>query len=249
MKGKVVIMDVFKNKVVVVAIRIIVVIFLGLFILNISSLVMMFSLVSPDLLKSKPWLGGFSTHTTMLVLSVLIMLALSKGKIATYGFKLARNIQLKRIVLLSLVIGIIGTLIQSCIPREETAFSFLGDYSFIQIMIFVWIYASICEEVLTRGLIQGCLEPLTKFGFSVFKLHISLPVLISALFFAFMHIMLLTTGMGNATVFIIVLFAFILGIIAGYYRQKTESLIPAIIVHMFFNIGGTCAGLLTGLPV
>ena len=29
-----------------------------------------------------------------------------------------------------------------------------------------------------------------------------------------------------------------LGIVAGYHREKTESLIPAIIIHGLFNIGG-----------
>ena len=30
----------------------------------------------------------------------------------------------------------------------------------------------------------------------------------------------------------------LLGIVAGYYREKTGSLIPAIIIHALFNIGG-----------
>ncbi len=199
----------------------------------------------PDLMKSKPWIGGFINHTTMLVISIIIMLLLSKSKISTYGFKSARNIQLKPIILLSLSIGIIGALIQSFFPIKQ--FDSIENFSFIQIVIFIWIYASICEEVLTRGLIQGYLSPLTKYRFTVFKVPISLPVLISALFFASMHLMLLTTGMGIATVFNIILFAFILGIIAGYYREKTGSLITAIIVHMLFNVGGTCGGLLIEL--
>ena len=45
-------------------------------------------------------------------------------------------------------------------------------------------------------------------------------------------------------VLIAVLFAFVLGIVAGYYRQKTESLIPAILVHMLANVGGSLAGFL-----
>jgi membrane protease YdiL (CAAX protease family) len=30
----------------------------------------------------------------------------------------------------------------------------------------------------------------------------------------------------------------LLGIVAGYNREKTGSLIPAIIIHALFNIGG-----------
>lgn len=238
-------MNLFKNVAISAIIRIIVAILLGNFVLVIASFIIMSFSILLELLESKPWIGGFVNHTTMLVLSILIMLVLSKGKISTYGFKIARNIQLKPIILLSLGIGIIGTLIQSCLPMKGPVF--IEAFSFIQIVIFIWIYASICEEVLTRGLIQGYLTPLTKYGFTLFKLPITLPVLVSALFFATMHIMLLTTGMGSAAVFNIIFFAFILGIIAGYYREKTGSLIPAIIVHMLFNVGGTCTGLLIEL--
>ena len=56
------------------------------------------------------------------------------------------------------------------------------------VILTAWIYASICEEVFTRGL-------------------------------------LLLVG--------------ILGVIAGNYREKTGSLIPAILIHSFFEIGGT----------
>ncbi|OYD14565.1 hypothetical protein CH333_07735 [candidate division WOR-3 bacterium JGI_Cruoil_03_44_89] len=240
-------MSIFKNQIVRAVVRIVVAILMGLFILAIGSAIMMSFRNLPDLLQSKPWIGGFINHTTMLVFSILVMLVLSKGKISTYGFKLAKNTQLKQIILLGLGIGIIGTLIQSCIPRKVTPFAFMENYSFIQTVIFVWIYASVCEEVLTRGLIQGYLAPLTEYGFTIFKLRISLPVLVSALFFASMHITLLTMGMDSATVLTIVLFAFILGIIAGYHSEKTKSLIPAIITHMLFNAGGHCTGLLIGL--
>ncbi|MEA3454485.1 MAG: CPBP family intramembrane glutamic endopeptidase [Candidatus Caldatribacteriota bacterium] len=234
-----------KKQIIISIFKIIVVVLLGLFVLVVPSFIMMSFHNLPELLESKPWLGGFINHTAMLVLSILIMLVLSKGKISTYGFKIAKNIQLKQIVLLSLGIGIIGALIQSCLPIKEPAF--IENFSFIQIVIFVWIYASICEEVFTRGLVQGYLAPLARYGFSLFKFRISLPMLVGALFFASMHVMLLTTGMGSSVVFNIVLFAFILGVVAGYYREKTESLIPAILVHMLFNVGGNCTVLLIEL--
>jgi membrane protease YdiL (CAAX protease family) len=51
-------------------------------------------------------------------------------------------------------------------------------------------------------------------------------------------------GMSINKALVIVLFAFLLGIIAGYHREKSGSLAPAIIVHMFANIGGSIAGFL-----
>ncbi len=49
------------------------------------------------------------------------------------------------------------------------------------------------------------------------------------------------------TVFNIVFFGFILGLFAGYYRERSGSIIPAIIVHILFNIGGTLAMLSIGM--
>ena len=234
-------MSLFKNQIVSATSRIALAILLGLFILVAASLIMMLTFGLSGPAPSKPWIGPFVNHTTMLVLSILVILALSIGKISTYGFKLSKNIQLKRILLLGLSLGVIGTLVQSQIPDKSPAF--MKNFTFPQIVIFIWIYASISEEILTRGLIQGYLAPLSKYRFTVSKSCISLPMLVSALFFASMHLALLTMGMASVKVYIIVLFGFILGIIAGYYREKTESLIPAIIVHMLANAGGHCTAL------
>jgi membrane protease YdiL (CAAX protease family) len=63
-----------------------------------------------------------------------------------------------------------------------------------------------------------------------------MPVLVSALFFGSMHIVLVKS-MGPAAVPVILMAVF-LGLIAARYRERTGSLLPAIIVHALFNIGG-----------
>jgi membrane protease YdiL (CAAX protease family) len=62
-------------------------------------------------------------------------------------------------------------------------------------------------------------------------------VIISGLFFGAMHVVLIPF-MGPAAFPLIVLAVF-LGLVAGYYRERTGSLLPAIIVHSLFNIGGS----------
>jgi len=198
-----------------------------------------------DLVQTKLWLVLFINHTAMLVFSMIIMLAVSKGKLSTYGFKPARSIRLKRIVLLGLGIGIISTLIEGSLPGEGSGM--VGELSFLQQIIFIWIYASIAEEVLTRGLIQSSLASWSKYGFSVLGLRISLPVLTSALFFGLMHTVQSAMGASGYRVVVTVLFAFILSLVAGYHREQTGSLVPAIIVHTFANVGGSLAGFLMGL--
>lgn len=53
-------------------------------------------------------------------------------------------------------------------------------------------------------------------------------------------------GFDLSKVLIIVIFAIVLGLYAGYQCEKTNSLVPAILVHICVNIGGSVLGI-TGL--
>jgi len=99
----------------------------------------------------------------------------------------------------------------------------------------VWIYASVCEEVLTRGLLQTLLTGKKDAGAAA-RRGLSLPVLLSGIFFGLMHLVLIKS-MGPAAFPMIVVATF-LGIVAARYREKTGSLIPAVFVHALFNVGG-----------
>jgi hypothetical protein len=52
-----------------------------------------------NLMQTKLWLVLFINHTAMLVFSIIIMLVVSRVKLSRYGFKLARNVQWKRLFL------------------------------------------------------------------------------------------------------------------------------------------------------
>ena len=86
----------------------------------------------------------------------------------------------------------------------------------------VWIWSSICEEVLTRGLIQGFMKYQTNIKF----LKLSLPVWISGIFFGAMHLLLLKMNMDIWLVSFIVFNTTTVGLLAAYYREKTNC-IPA----------------------
>jgi membrane protease YdiL (CAAX protease family) len=43
--------------------------------------------------------------------------------------------------------------------------------------------------------------------------------------------------------------AVILGTVAGYYRDQTKSLVPAILIHALFNVGGSLRFWILGLFV
>jgi membrane protease YdiL (CAAX protease family) len=233
-------------------IRIIIAIVLGLCVLNMVPYIERFiALVSPHAVHSIPWLIPVLESLAMAIFSIVMMLIINKGKLIDYGFTFGRNIKYIKIIVLSFVIGVITMLITGIIANIlQTVFPikggehFASSYSFLETVLYVWILASISEEILTRGLIQGVLSPLKTYGFKIFKRFVSVPVVIGALFFSAMHIMLLTTGMNVYMVFAVVITCFILGLLAGYYREKTGSLIPAIIVHMVFNMSGVLLGLL-----
>ncbi len=195
------------------------------------------TLKAPDIFKvtetSPPWLSAFITHTFMWILSILITILLTKGEIRNYGFTKGKFQLTPRIFLWVLPMAILSVM-GFIASRSGEDVNGILELFHLQDIVFIWIYASICEEVFTRGLLQGFLSPLTKYGFTLLKRwRLSLPVLFSGLFFGMMHIVAIDK-LGPP----VILFTSALGIIAGYYREKTESLIPAIIIHALFNIGG-----------
>lgn len=226
-------MDFLKNQTGSAVVKIIVGVLLGLLVLIASSLIVSITGISRLM------------HAGMFFVSFILILLLSKGKISEYGFKITDNLRLKQTIIVGFVAGLIIT--GSALVLPINAPPGVEDFSFLQAVIFVWIYASIAEEVLTRGLIFGYLSPLKGYSFLILKLRISLPVLVAALFFGTMHLGLLMTGLDSFSVWVIVVSGFIMGVIAGYYREKTESIIPAIIVHMLFNISGSIIGLIKNL--
>ena len=195
------------------------------------------TLKAPDIFKvtetSAPWLSAFITHTFMWILSVLITILLTKGEIRNYGFTKGK-FQLTPKIFLWVVPTAVLSVMGFFASRSGQDVKEVLEFTYLEDIIFVWIYASTCEEIFTRGLLQSFLSPLSRYGINLSKkLRLSLPVLFSGLFFGMMHIVAIDK-LGPP----VILFTSALGIIAGYYREKMESLIPAIIIHAIFNIGG-----------
>jgi hypothetical protein len=115
----------------------------------------------------------------------------------------------------------------------------------VKTIISIWLIASTCEEIFYRGLILSFLAPLKEYGFKLFRSHISVPVIVSAIGFGLGHLCLLNQ-MESIIVVGIVISATLLGFIAGYFREKTGSLVPAIAAHLTFNIVGFAIGSLLG---
>ena len=104
-----------------------------------------------------------------------------------------------------------------------------------QVFLFIFIYASIAEELLFRGFLMNILQPLKTKGITILKRTLSLPVIISAVAFGLAHLILITTGASGLLIFRVVVFTTVLGLIAGYYQEKYDNNAFAIIVHMAGN--------------
>jgi membrane protease YdiL (CAAX protease family) len=183
--------------------------------------------------RRKP--NSLVTHFTMAALAVAAIYLASGGRWSEFGFGLG-SFRWNPALLLWVLPTAILTIMQVATSRGRPSDDAhqLGP---VPTVLRVWIVASIAEEVLARGLIQGLLAPLSTTGFHVAGVLVSVSVLLAALAFAAMHLVLVRK-MGAKAAPVIVL-TFLLGCVTGVYRQATGSLIPAVIVHMLFNVGGT----------
>ena len=217
---------------------------LGMLVIVLGSAVVIAMQFGTDLFERAGWAQGFVNHTSMLILSFLLILVFTRGRPGGYGFRWPEKWPLLGIAGWGLGPGLISAAVHSLGPGE--GLTFVAEQSFAETVIFVWIWASICEEVFTRGLLQGFLGEFSERGVRIRGTFISVPVIFGAVFFGAMHLMLFTMGVDAFTVWAIVVFAVVIGTAAGYYCQGTGSLAPAILVHMLANVGGSI-GVIVGL--
>lgn len=170
----------------------------------------------------------------MLGLSLVAMAAIAKGRFRLFGFTLGRYKFRPSILLWALPMAIIVTLGTIFQARGAAQHSFV-NFTPLQAILYIWICSSICEEILVRGLLQTLLRDIEDV--TPDPRWWTVPTVISAVFFGAMHSVLVPL-LGSGAIPII-LAATLLGFVCAHYRQATGSLLPAIIVHMLFNIGGS----------
>lgn len=217
----------------------IVALILGVAVLNLSSIAPMLLDRSLDLDDSLKWLVPASSQLGIFVFSLLGLAILARGRWRRYGFQMPQVPVFRSLLPWSTAFGIVAGVAISA--AQSTAGATTELFTPLQTILFVWIFASVSEEIFARGLLQGYLAPLGERGFDFGRLRVSVPVLFAALFFGLMHLGLLMTGAPFVTVLPIVFFAFILGLLAGHYRELSGSLLPAVAVHFIFNV---CASII-----
>jgi membrane protease YdiL (CAAX protease family) len=179
---------------------------------------------------------SFTIDTVMILLSVLIIIVLREN--IRYTISLPKLKYVFRPILFGIVVSLVFNILMTVVAHfsgNKEGHFLIFNMSPVQVFLFVFIYASIAEEILFRGFLLNILKPLKVKGISCFKRRISLPVIISALVFGLAHLILITTGAGIVFLVMIVLSTTCLGLVAGYYQEKYDNNTYAIIVHMAGN--------------
>jgi membrane protease YdiL (CAAX protease family) len=192
--------------------------------------------------EAHAWLrSGDVIQVVFLVSSLALMLAFTRGHPSAYGLRGARPREFGRVLLVAgsfaAVIGVLSAVSVLAGLGGGGGHPSVGG-NFLKDFISIWIVASVSEEMLFRGLIQSYLGPLKAHGFRLIRRRVSLPVTVAALAFGLVHLGLLGSA-PPPLVATIVVTATILGFIAGYYREKTGSVLPAIAAHFLFNALGS----------
>jgi membrane protease YdiL (CAAX protease family) len=117
----------------------------------------------------------------------------------------------------------------------------LAEYGLPGIVLWVWIFSSVVEEVFCRGWFQTLAAAGENDSYSE---RSRAAVLWSAALFGTMHLTLLFGDIERAAVAIIVLSVTALGYVCATARARTGSLRPAIVAHVMFNVGGFLAGVI-----
>ncbi|HOD65348.1 MAG TPA: CPBP family intramembrane metalloprotease [candidate division Zixibacteria bacterium] len=207
------------------------------------------AVILPKLALSGAVARILTTQALELGLSLGAIAVFGRGRFANYGFRLPRPDRhwsaalagWMPIGLTALGLGTLATAAMLACGGKGNPL--VRELTFPQVILFVWIFSSTIEEVFTRGFLQSHIASAGEPRLGPRFLRIGRAALISAAFFAAMHLVLLLSHTDAVTVVIILLFTFSVGLLAAHQRERTGSLVPAIGVHMLANVGGVFGGI------
>lgn len=124
------------------------------------------------------------------------------------------------------------------------ATEYLKGYNIIQKLFLAILIGPIVEEIVFRGYIQTIIG----FAFAKYKTRkfFWLPIIITSIIFSLLHL----TAIKTVNIFqalSIVLLALAIGLIAGYFKEKYNSLIPSINLHISSNMGAFIASIIVSI--
>jgi membrane protease YdiL (CAAX protease family) len=122
----------------------------------------------------------------MVLFSLLAALAIGRGQLGRFGLRRCPLRAIFRGAAVGFGIGALaegaGALLRLPVP------AFVQSYSIAQQVLLIWLWASLAEEVLVRGLLQGMMATWANRSIGPLSLRLAWPVVAGAVFFAAMHL-------------------------------------------------------------
>lgn len=209
-------------------------------IISINLIIILFLLA---ILFSKNLIPIESKFLSQIVMYIIWLLVVFAGvrifysdKIGDFAFTTKNKVPKKakrNARLIGLSIGIITNILVIFLIDD------LNDYpkgfNIVQKLMVAILLAPIVEEIVFRGYIQ------TILGFALAKYKNTvkifwLPIIITSIIFSLLHFTAIKTVSIYQTLSIVTL-ALAIGLFAGYFKEKYNSLIPSINLHIFSNMG------------
>ncbi|MDY0078315.1 MAG: CPBP family glutamic-type intramembrane protease [Bacteroidales bacterium] len=162
-----------------------------------------------------------------------------RDKVKDFGFvkkiKVPKKVK-RNAIFIGLSLGIISNIIIFYLVDDVE--DYLKGFNVIEGIILAILIGPIAEEIVFRGYIQ------TVFGF-VFSRYKTqkifwLPIIITSIIFGLLHF----TAIKQVNVFqtlAIVFLALTIGLLSGYFKEKYNSLMPSINLHIATNMGAMFA--------
>lgn len=168
--------------------------------------------------------GGQVLVKALLIAAAVILIRLEGGKLPDYGFVKPVNAKWWKVVAPGLLIGALSSL-GALVFGFDGMRKIIGGYAFWQVVLIIWFWSSLSEEIFCRGWFQR--ESIAE----------------SAALFGLMHTSLFFAGVDTPTVLWIVASTTALGWVCAQVRAEYGSWIPAFVRHGGFNIGSVIGGI------
>ncbi|HEV7490456.1 MAG TPA: type II CAAX endopeptidase family protein, partial [Rhodanobacteraceae bacterium] len=180
------------------------------------------SMIRPTPRIAVPLIIGVSLLIAMALIATLV--ARCAEKFGAFGFRLPAARYIGLAILLGLPLAVVVGSLAHMFPAKAPLDT--SDFPLWMLALYFGVGSPIQEEVIFRGLLQSFVE---QRWMAMVRLGgpISVAVLFTSALFGIAHL-----GSGS------VVFggAIVLGLVAGELRRRSGSLIPAIIVHVLFNV-------------
>ena len=193
--------------------------------------------VGPQVMMQKGSYLYLIFSSTALFDALVLIAILSQGNYEEYGFAISGGSVQPVAIFSVLILRGIFSLAVGLIPSRKRYRHY--DRSWLLHAIVVeCIFVSISEEIVFRGLIQSYLSIYISSSVTFIIYQLSIPAIVGAALFAFLHLGFLKYGKTRLQVLLTVMATFALGAMTGYFRDITGSLLTPIIMHMAFNLSG-----------